>query len=240
MTSAADALAHTSLSDSRRWRGTAPTPAPARAAPVSTAEMASFTPSTKHLDDTELRVDSALVDKVDMELFHDPPPASKGRPELPRSQSRKLAWLQYPSRESLVNMRHIDSLKRDMSIELMRPSSHTPARDMSMEFMHMARTLGSASREPSHENNLVRDMSVELRSIFIKALQRDFSMNMPQLAPANANTNGTLTNSRNRIGASSDDLALAMNAHSAGASGLPYSFGLAGSIEAFRDYNHPY
>ena len=210
---------------------------PRAARPVSAAEMSSF----KHLDDPESKVDSALVDKVDKELFNDPP-SDRSRPGLPRSQSRALNFLQYPSRESLINMRAVDNMKRDMSIEMMR------GRDISMEFANMARKLGS--REPSRENNLVREMSVELGNSF--KFSRDFSMDIPppqdfemvhtstpNVAPLPSTGNNSMTHQTAtvRTGMSNDDLSLLMQ----NTAPIPYyRFGVAGSIEDFRDYKHPY
>ena len=202
---------------------------PRTARPVSAAEMSSF----KHLNDPESKVDSALVDKVDKELFNDPP-SDRSRPGLPRSQSRALNFLQYPSRESLINMRAVDNLKRDMSIEMMR------GRDISMEFANMVRRLGS--REPSRENNLVREMSVELGQSFKNS--RDFSMDIPppqdfDLMSTTVNPAGStaMTHQTVRTGMSSDDLSLLMQ------NTVPmsyYKFGVAGSIEDFRDVKHPF
>jgi len=55
-----------------------------------------------HLDDPELRVDSALVDRVDKVLFND---------------SKPLLGLSQHSKENLQYFRAIDCLKRDMSVE---------------------------------------------------------------------------------------------------------------------------
>ena len=139
MTSAVDALAHATFDT--------PGPGPRKARdgmprPVSVAEIASFTPSTsEYRNDLELRVDSALVDRVDKKVFHEPP--TKGPLGIPRSTSHMLSFLQCPSKESLINMRNFDSLKRDVSIEMMWLAA---TRDVSTELLNMACTLEAASQ----------------------------------------------------------------------------------------------
>lgn len=162
--------------------------------------------SSKHLDDIDSRVDSALVDKVDKELFNDPPSlgatsaTAKGSipmstsvaMQLARSTSRAAAFAgRIPQslsflrpRESLIDMRRMQDMKRDMSAEAMQPGHR---REMSIEFANITRRLGS-SREPSVDGNLVRDMSIEFGPSF--KVGRDFSMDFapPRAAIAQSQT----------------------------------------------------